>query len=251
MINIPREAILNFYEAIARYYDRIFPYDPGQKTFTLEAAANAGFTGKLRVLEAGCGSGSLALALAADGHRVDASDFDRGMVSLAKNKRGESDNPSFRELDMRRIADSYLHASYEAVCCFGNTLVHLDGTAGTEEFFTAAKRVLKPGGRLCLQILHYDRILAAGVDRLPLIEDRDIRFDRFYERRHDGRLDFRTVLITPGGDRIENVIPLYPLRRGELETALRRAGFSGWTHFGGFDRSRFGPDSMALVTEAW
>jgi glycine/sarcosine N-methyltransferase len=238
---------MSFYDEIAEYYDLIFPLNRAQIDF-VKSCIERPYQGK-RLLDVGCGTGDLAIELAAEGFEMVAIDSDPEMLLRADRKAQGS--VTFQRLDMRGLA-SFTPRSFDGILCFGNTLVHLTDLSDIESFCIQAKGLLGKGGRLLLQILNYDHILDHHIKALPLIENDTIRFERFYEHEaRSGLIGFRTKLTVKGtGREIDNEILLYPLRRGAFEEMLRKAGFTRISVYGDFDRKELRPDSLPLVVEA-
>ena len=103
-------------------------------------------TGSLtgRVLEAGCGTGRVALELARRGHRVTGVDVDPSMLAEARLAR--QDNLHFVDGDLMDLGD-LVADGFAVVAAPGNVIVYL--TPGTEADVVAQLvRVLRPGGLL-------------------------------------------------------------------------------------------------------
>ena len=79
-----------------------------------------------------------------------------------------------------------------------------------------------------------------------------MRFVRHYTYDHGrNRIIFKTLLtVKKAMTEIENEIPLYPLRRAELEAALVKSGYEGVEFYGDFNRGELKADSLPLVAEA-
>ena len=86
-----------------------------------------------------------------------------------------------REMDMLRLKFNFPEKYFDAVICFGNTLVHLDSITQIRDFLQQCAHLLKNDGILFLQILNYHYILSQKVDELPLIDNDQIRFERYYQ----------------------------------------------------------------------
>lgn len=243
-----------FYESITDYYDYIFPLNARQIDF-IKGSVSGPFRGK-RILDAGCGTGILALALAGLGFDLTAIDADEAMIEKAKEKAkekaGASPPVTFRQADMRRLIDAFPASSFDLVLCFGNTLVHLTDLRDVAEFFSQARQILTGEGRLLLQIVNYDYVLDRGIRELPTIDNEFVRFERLYDYDASRNLlAFNTVLtVKETGRVIRNSIPLYPLRRRELEGLLQEAGFTAITCYGDFDRTQLKDDGLPLIVEA-
>jgi glycine/sarcosine N-methyltransferase len=242
-----------FYQSIAPWYDRIFPVDPAAVSFTAgRIGIPADGAPALSVLDAGCGTGGLAHGLAGLGFRVTGIDSDGEMVRLATEKCRAFPNTRFEVMDLRDAGSRFYGASFSAVVCLGNTLVHLTSREEISGFIRKVRGLLKKGGLFLVQILNYDRILDQGVTVLPTLEDEKVRFERIYRQEAGSeRFWFRTVLTVKSGPRkIENAVPLIPLRRGELAGMLVNAGFSGVEWFGDFNGDPLTDASLPMIVEA-
>ncbi|WP_026474952.1 class I SAM-dependent methyltransferase [Alkaliflexus imshenetskii] len=238
-----------FYESIAPWYDFIFPVSPVQGEFIKNQTD--GVNGK-HLLDVGCGTGNLALSLASQGAIVTGIDLDKQMLEMGAHKATDYSGVSFQQVNMLEVAKCFAPHSFDGVACFGNTLVHLQKPGQILSFFNQCAGVLKPWGSLLLQVINYDYVLDSGLERLPLIENEQIRFERFYElREQDELINFRTVLtVKETGGEIRNSVPLLPIRRDLLRVLLDEAGFGEIHFFGGFDGSRLTTQSLPLVVSA-
>jgi SAM-dependent methyltransferase len=241
---------MSFYEEISDYYDLVFPFSKAQVDFVKNCIEEPYRTKK--VLDVGCGTGDLAIALSHIGFNAIGIDYDAKMLRKAGEKMNKGNTVIFNRLDMREIEGYFAAAIFDAVLCFGNTLVHLTGLSEIESFCKQTKTVLRDKGRFLLQILNYDHILDHNIRSLPLIENNFIVFERYYKYDDINNLiEFRTVLTVKESKRIiENTILLYPLRKKELDTALKKAGFTDISYYGDFDNGKLNEDSLPLVAEA-
>lgn len=241
-----------FYSSIADVYDDIFPLKESQVRFVNKFIGPSPET----ILDIGCSTGSLAVELSKNGHDVTGIDFNEKMIEKATYKaREEGLSPpsdiGFLQMDMRKIPDHFSANEFSTVLCCGNTLVHLTSLSDIRHFLAQIAVLLNDEGVFLLQIINYDRILDKNIDGLPAIENDKIRFERYYTTEESGLLLFQTVLtIFDTGQRIENTIPLYPLRKSELEELLRPAGFENVEFFGSFEAEPFAPESIPLIAKA-
>lgn len=139
--------------AVAEGYDRWSAIYDGEDNALIhvEDAHLPGVLGEvlgLRVLDAGCGTGRLALRLAASGARVTACDFSAGMLARLREKPG-AEGIATIEHDLSR-ALPMADGSFERVLC-GLVLEHLDNLAAV---FGEFRRVLQPGGAVIVSTLH-------------------------------------------------------------------------------------------------
>lgn len=97
-----------------------------------------------RVLDAGCGTGRVAVELARRGHEVVGADLDPSMLAVARR---EEPHVTWVEADLAHLDDVDLGDPFDLVVCAGNVVPLLAG--GTEPAaITAMAAALRPGGAL-------------------------------------------------------------------------------------------------------
>lgn len=107
--------------------------------------------GRRDILDAGCGYGRVALPLARAGHRVVGIDLDPGLIAAARRPaRGLGLALRYRVGDIRELPAP--DASHDAVLCLWSTFQHLLTARDRSRFLAEALRVLRPGGRLVLEM---------------------------------------------------------------------------------------------------
>lgn len=241
---------MELYRAIAERYDSIFPLDPAQ----------ADFLGKVlepgcRVLDSGCATGSLAYELAARGFKVMGIDTSAGLIAQAVRRArtlpADSRVPEFRLMDMLDAPKAFPAASFGAVLCLGNTLPHLPGPAEIGACLAGFRSLLEPGGRLVLQLIDFEKVIASGRGGLPAIDNASVRFERDYPGLAIGRsFEFRARLWSkPAPLPAQGSVRLYALSGGELDSLLLSAGFGERSYLSGFS-GEGGPGALALVAVA-
>jgi 2-polyprenyl-3-methyl-5-hydroxy-6-metoxy-1,4-benzoquinol methylase len=204
-------------------------------------------------LDIGCGTGNLTLELSKLFTEVVGIDLDAAMVNRAKKHiSSSSGNLRFLNSNMLDIDTDFGENSFDAIVCFGNTLVHLNSEQNILDFFTKSRKVLREEGKLLLQIINYDRIIEQEINGLSTIENEVIKFERNYiHHKERNVIDFETLLtIKEGNHRINNKIELYPVRKSHVEELLLKAGFSDISFYGSFKRDKLTPESIPLVVEA-
>ena len=237
-----------FYESISAVYDRIFPLNPVQLEFITEDKEEGALK---KVLDVGCGTGSLCIALSGSVNEIIGIDPDGKMLEIARSKAGNTHpNLQFLEMGMLEIGDHFREVS--DLLCLGNTLVHLTSEQEVQFFLDQSREVLAPGGRLIIQIINYNRILGQQLRGLPTIENDHIRFERIYEYdRTSDRINFKTGLwIKETGQKIHNSIILIPLRKERLEEMLEKSGYRRIKFYGNFKREPLLAESIPLVVIA-
>jgi len=240
-----------FYSSIGKYYNYIFPYNPEKKKFTksfLEHPKDS------TVLDIGCSTGDLPIDLAKEGNSVYAIDADNEMINQAIAKKMFlllDEYPVFRDLDMRRIVYFFDREKFDAITCYGNTLVHLNNNEEISDFLKSCNEVLRAKGHLMIQMLNYEYILKENIRELPLIDNDKVRFERYYEPTGTENLDFITRLTIKDGQSIlNNRISLFPLTKEQLYGLLVHAGFSDIKFYGSFSKTPFKEDGLPLLVEA-
>jgi len=240
---------MGFYEEIARYYDLIFPVGKEQIS-CLTAAAGAP---PKAVLDIACGTGGYAIELAERGYSVTAVDLDPKMIEALRLKLASRDLDIIARQGNMLELSGILQTKYDLAFCIGNSLAHLAGEAEVAAFFREARKLLTAAGKLIIQIVNYDRILAKDIRSLSDIsrEEAGLVFKRMY--LYDSNLNkvrFRTVLAV-GGQVIENETPLYPVLADAVVRLLREAEFGQVRVYGDFRGNEYDKmDSPALVVIA-
>jgi SAM-dependent methyltransferase len=220
-------AAAGFYDALASSYDAMTDF---QNRIVREEPVLRAFVdrhGVRTAIDAGSGTGALAILLARLGVAVTAVDVSAAML------RGVETNAlrfglqvgTLRE-DLSGLSPANLPRS-DALLCMGNTLAHLPGPAALADAFRAFHSVIRPGGVLVCQVLNYSRILTAR-ERVQNIRESDgVTFVRFYDFEPD-RLIFNILRIERGESGLRHTltsVPLHPFRSGDLLSALSEAGF--------------------------
>lgn len=235
---------MTIYKNMADYYQAIFPV--GKKLDFLKEE----FKGKKNLLDIGCSDGRVAEALSQEGFELEAIDLNEDMVRVAKEVSKAGSGFSVSQVDMTQVDGYFLESSIDGIYCIGNTLVHLDSYELIEETIKAFKRLLNKDGKLIIQILNYDFIYDNSIRELPLIENDKIKFKRKYELE-EGNVVFSTkLLIKESGQEFKASVNLYPLRKSELERALKSAGFNSISYYGGFDGKDFSEKGLPLIAVA-
>lgn len=237
-----------FYSSISNYYSEIFPYKPAQLEFVQN---QVGQLKGAKILDIGCATGELSSRLAEQGAEVTGIDLNPDLITQAKNSKKHS-GLLFQIGDMLKLTDDFPPNSFDAVLCFGNTLVHLLSAENILKMAQGVYQILKPEGKFLLQILNYDYILDKQVTKLPLIETENIRFVRNYNFEESSPvITFQTELVLKKENRsVKNETPLLALRHEKLKRLLGQAGFKNTDFFASFKKESFGGEHLPLVVYA-
>lgn len=171
-----------------------------------------------RVLDLACGHGRTTLEIARRGHRVLGLDADGGGFSHAREAaRDERLNVHFMKADPRAIP---YRGDLDAIVSFGAAFENLSGERGDLRALESARKALKPGAKLLLELTNRERLMR----HLPA----HAHFD-FEKGRHGGA---RVYALT------------------EMIALIERAGLIYRRAWGGFEHEPFGLDSAGLVVLA-
>ncbi|MZP29624.1 methyltransferase domain-containing protein [Heliobacterium undosum] len=290
---------MNLYEALFPYYDTVFPVKAPVVNFLAEQFAGhsggdgtgervageqvdgKGVTGEggygighsdggasgLRLLDAACGTGGHALALAKRGYSLLGIDLQEEMIDLAQKKaQGLSTPPQFAVMDMGAV-DPELWGRWDGVYCIGNSLPHLGDMDAIRKTLAGWSRGMRaggarPGGTILIQVVNFANVLAKG-GQLPTLEGtqagRHVRFERRYEPADDGRIRFLTRLTvsepsgdeksTAGGEWTAETL-LLPLSPSDLQGVLNELGYDKLRWFGDLTGKELTEASPAVVVAA-
>lgn len=247
---------MGFYEALAAFYDDIFPVQEAKVAF---AAGLLPAKGTAALLDAGCANGAFAMAmsrhLAERGDEVSiiGIDLDETMIGMARKAQdaGGYGSLAFEAIDMLLLEERFPEGSFDMVTCFGNTLVHLTREQAGR-FLASAGKLLKPQGSLVMQILNYDLVYGRTITELPLIDNSRIRFERRYQLESRRSLTFSVRLEDKAqGSLYEASQTLYPLFKADVEQLLQEAGFAYVQFYSGYGQDgAWDPEKLPLVIEA-
>lgn len=205
-----------------------------------------------RVLDAACGTGMHALALAQRGFSASGADLSRGMIERARaNAAAAGLAVDFRIAGFGELARSFAPGSstpeFDAVLCLGNSLPHAVGPGALETALRDFAACLKPGGLLLLQNRNFDAVTA---ERQRWMEPQSQRegekewlFFRFYDFLPSGLIQFNVSTLTresgqPWRQQITSSM-LRPLTQADLAAALPAAGFEQIEWYGGLGGEPF------------
>ena len=236
-----------FYKVLAPVYHYVFPVDDKDK-FLMRF-----FNKGNRLLDVGCSDGRVALALASEIHdcTVTGIDLSEDLLEIAGQLDPLNRKIKFIKMDMLNVSENFEHASFDGVYCIGNTLVHLLDIVEIEKTLLGFWNVLKPDGKMIVQILNYDMIMNDKPSHLPLIENEAVKFERNYYYDHP-HIRFEATLT----NKIENRAPvtsdtgLLALKKAELDDLLIRIGFSDVEYYSGFNCESLDEKKLPLIVVA-
>jgi SAM-dependent methyltransferase len=214
----------------------------------------------LHVLDAACGTGQHAIALAKAGVEVSGADLSGEMIRVAQENARKAGTPIlFEAAGFGSLTTTFGVGKFDAVFCLGNSLPHVLTSKGLSETLDDFRGCLKPGGLLLIQNRNFDNVLL-NHDRWMSPEahvegNREWLFQRFYDFETDGLIRFNIVTLTreTGKDWRSSVAStfLYPYTQMELEAVAAVSGFTGIQLYGSLANIPFDPrQSSNLVLTA-
>lgn len=205
-------------------------------------------TGKLAVLDAACGTGMHAIALAKLGFSVSGADLFPEMIARAKeNAAREGVKVHFEPAGFGSLERTFGSAKMDALLCLGNSLPHVEGIAGLENAVRDFAAVLRPGGILLLQSRNFDKVLQEKMRWMdPQAHQEDGKewiFIRFYDFDPDGYIQFNILTLyredAGGWQQTLRTTTLYPVLQADLEPVLQQTGFKNIRLYGSMDGSDY------------
>jgi glycine/sarcosine N-methyltransferase len=204
-----------------------------------------------KVLDAACGTGMHAIALAQRGYQASGADFSAGMIARANQNAAEAGvEVSFKQAGFGELSPSFQESlPFDSILCLGNSLPHLLTEAKLAEALADFAACLRPGGSLLIQNRNFDLVLK---QRQRWMDPQSFRsqegewlFVRFYDFRQDGNIDFHILTLqrqdSGSWGQTISVTPLRPQPQAELSEAVKSAGFSQIEPYGGLDGAPFNP----------
>ena len=232
----------SFFASWAEHYDAVFPVGPKARFVSEHLPRSA------RVLDVGCATGGVDFELTTLGHRVHGLDLEPSLVERAQARLGPGSRPRLTFVVGDMLALARPRRPFDAVLCLGNTFVHLLARSDRGAALAAMADQVAPDGRLVLQIVNYDRVLADGVRALPVIDNDTVRFERRYVDIDPARPTFEADLtVKATGATLSISQPLVPLTRPQLDAELREAGWRPEAWFGSYRGVPWSPGSFGCI----
>lgn len=205
---------------------------------------------RLSILDAACGTGMHAIALAKEGHQISGADLFPEMIEIAQeNANLAGVNVDFRAVGFGALSTEFDPCLFNAVLCLGNSLPHLLSREKVTDALDDFNQCLLPGGILLVQNRNFDGIMqkkARWMEPQAFTEsDKEWLFQRFYDFEADGTIRFNIMTLsrTMGADwqiAIDHTL-LRPLFFEDLSGLLHTSGFSMIELYGDMTGNAFDP----------
>lgn len=208
------------------------------------------------ILDAACGQGEMAHALAVEGAVVTALENEQALLKRAKEYALSDRVPRALQFETAPLLElPGTPGSYHILLCLNNASSVLKSENEYARFFKKAAELLNKGGRFVMQLFNYDMILDYNVQELPDLtdEEKGVRLKRSLTLRNDGLLVMDTVLSVMRVDAKElskQQIVVYPIRKVLLQKLLQEAGFAVVDYFSGPDSSSWQEDLPSTLLVA-
>jgi SAM-dependent methyltransferase len=253
------------YDTFSENYDRFvnwpgrlameMPFIEGQLQALKEQADSP-----LRVLDAACGTGMHAIALAKKGYQVTGADLSAGMIERARaNAAGLGMQVRFETAGFGELKRAFGPGAFDALLCLGNSLPHVLSPLDLAVALVDFAACLRPGGLLLVQNRNFEAVMARGERWMEPQSHREgiseWIFLRFYDYEPDGLIAFNVATLQRDGsgpwEQHVTTTRLRPLLQAELELALVTAGFAEVASYGNMAGELFEPETSGnLIVKA-
>lgn len=204
----------------------------------------------LNILDAACGTGKHAVALAKLGHYVSAADLVPEMVGQAwNNVQAAGASIEVRTAGFGQLESAFGRDRFDLILCLGNSLPHILSLSALSTALDDFGAVLHPGGMLLIQNRNFDAIMSKK-DRWMEPQsfregDEEWLFQRFYDFEPGGLIRFNIITLKrqSHGEWTSNVnsTHLYPQLECDLQQGLATSGFGNIRTYGSMAGEEFTP----------
>jgi ubiquinone/menaquinone biosynthesis C-methylase UbiE len=215
------------------FYLRLHGAAEPQGEDAVQALAAARLTGVAAggaLLDVACGFGRHAVPLAEAGYRMTGVDRSATLLDEARRRAGETDNPSLVRADYRELP--FADDTFDGALNLFTSLGYL-GDDDDTLVLAEIGRVLRPGARLVVEIMHRDRLVRewSEQDWRMVGEGRVLLEQRTFDARA-GVAQTTQTLVEPSGERESRTWSVRVYTATELIAMLRAAGFAEVRCFG-------------------
>jgi glycine/sarcosine N-methyltransferase len=209
---------------------------------------------ELKVLDAACGTGRHAIALANEGFQMSGADLYPEMVSQAQaNAFAADQNLNLKTVGFGNMARGFTEDQFDAVLCLGNSLPHVQSQKELSQTLADFAALVKPGGIMILQSRNFDRIVKYQLRWMdPQAVDESNKhyiFYRFYDFLANGLIQFNILTLTREGSQdwqteMDSTL-LYPTSSVYLLPEIKKVGFEETRIYGNMAGDGFDPETSS------
>jgi len=206
----------------------------------------------LHILDAACGTGMHAIALAGAGHQVSGADLFPQMIEKAtQNASAAGVQVRFKAAGLGDLSAAFGGEQFDLVLCLGNSLPHLLSEHELIAALADFAAVLRPGGMLLIQNRNFDAVMRREDRWMEPQTLRDAEgewiFQRFYDFLPGGLIRFNIVTLKHNADSgwqssVSSTLLRAQLQR-ELEEALTSTGFNMIRAYGSMQGDAFSTET--------
>jgi 2-polyprenyl-3-methyl-5-hydroxy-6-metoxy-1,4-benzoquinol methylase len=243
----------NMYDKFSQNYDRFVNWDARLSSeipflLTKLSGLKRENSQKPWILDAACGTGHHAIALARQGFNCLGADVSAGMIDIArKNAANQDVQVIFKRVGFGDLEAAFGSARFDGLLCLGNSLPHVLGEENLLKTVGDFREVLKKDGRIIIQNRNFDKVMA---EKIRWMEPQTYReadqtwiFSRFYDFEDDDQLPFNIQILTSqaGRDFKQEIIStsLWPIRKETIVKALEKSGFKNLMFYGNLEGAAF------------
>ena len=234
------------------FYLRAYAADEREGEAEAQALAAARLSGCREggeLLDVPCGFGRHSVPLARAGYRVTGADRSAALLDEARRRAGGERWPKWVTADYRELP--FADESFDAALNLFTSIGYLGDEEDTRAL-TEIGRVLRPGARIVLELMHRDWVIRdfAEQDWRLLGEGRLLLEQRTFDAAA-GVMQTTQTIIAGNGERESRSFSVRVYSATELVAMLERAGFADVRVYGDLDGSPFGVDTrLAAVGSA-
>lgn len=209
---------------------------------------------ELKALDAACGTGRHAIALANEGFQMSGADLYPEMVSHARaNAFAADQNLNLKTVGFGNMAKAFNGDQFDALLCLGNSLPHVQSQKELAETLADFAALVKPGGSMILQSRNFDRVVKYKLRWMDpqAVDDKNKHyiFYRFYDFLPNGLIQFNLLTLSREGTRdwqteMDSSL-LYPSSSEHLLAEIKKVGFEETRIFGNMAGDSFDPETSS------
>jgi SAM-dependent methyltransferase len=202
-----------------------------------------------RILDLCCGHGRHSIELARRGYEVCGQDLTQVFLDRARrDAEAAGVDVEWLRGDMREIAHP---PPFDAVINMFTAFGYFDDDAEELRVLREVHRVLRPGGKLLIDVINRDWLM--GRFRERDWQERQDGSRLLLHRRFDpltGRNREARILVRPSGEIEQSEVSVRLLNPSELRGMLETAGLEVERGYGGFEGEELTPDTSRIVLVA-